>query len=44
LKFDTPKEFNDIILWKIPSVAKIRISNQSIFDKFFRSKIMHDDM
>jgi hypothetical protein len=42
LKFDTPKEFNDIILWKIPSVAKIRISNQSIFDKFFRSKIMHD--
>lgn len=42
LKFDNPKDFNEIILWNVPSVAKIRISNQSIFDKFFRNKITHD--
>lgn len=39
--FDTPKEFKNIIIWNIQSKVRIRITNQSIFNRFFHEKIPH---
>ena len=40
MEFETPKELSGVVIWKSKANAKIKISERSVFEKFFKNKII----
>lgn len=40
MEFETPVELGNTIIWNSQANAKIKITEQSVFDKFFKNKIV----
>lgn len=40
IEFETPKELKNTIVWNVRTDAKIKITERSVFDKFFKERIV----